>query len=92
MNKCLRVTLSLKSYDEDLISYIQRSAKKFKIEGTLQALDKKTVRIIACGKADDVDMFMDDVYKGHKTSVPASVEVEPFLKDRDHRGVFRIIE
>lgn len=91
MNKCLRVILSLKSYDEDLIPYIQKAAKKIKVEGTIQQQDKKTVKIIVCGDTEDVDAFMDVVYKG-KDEKPVSVDVEPFLKDRDYRGVFRIIE
>jgi len=92
MNKCLEVTLSLKSYSDDLISYIQRSAKKLRVEGTLQALDKKTVKIIACGQSEVVDKFMDAVYNGNKGLKPTAVEVEPFLKDKDYRGVFRLIE
>lgn len=92
MNKCLSVTLTLKSYDDDLISFIQRSAKRLKVEGTLQAVDKKTLKLVACGKSEEVDKFMDSVYSGNKSTKPSAVEVEPFLRDKDYRGVFRVIE
>lgn len=92
MNKCLRVTLFLKSYSDDLVASIQKTAKKLKVEGTIQSIDKKTLKLIACGKSEAVDLFMDQIYKGHKNEIPLDVEVEPFLRDRDYRGVFRIIE
>ena len=92
MNKCLLVTVSLRKYSEDLVIYIQKSAKANRIEGTIRALDKGTLEIIACSDDDNLDKFIDDIYKGYKSAKPISVEIEPFLKDRDYRGVFRIIE
>lgn len=92
MNKCLRITLQIKVEETLLQNYIQKNAKKFDIEGTAQAIDKQNIKIIACGESENIDKFMDTIYAGYKGITPVVIEVEPFLKDKDYRGVFRLIE
>ena len=92
MNKCLRITLLIKMQDGILEDFIQKNAKKFSIEGTVQAVDKQTIKIVACGANDNIDKFVDAIYKGYKDEKPTVIEVEPFLKDKEYRGVFRLIE
>jgi hypothetical protein len=48
--------------------------------------------VIACGAKDDVDLFLDSLYKDASESQLEGVEAEPFIKDRSYRGVFRVIE
>lgn len=91
MNKCLRISLQIK-VEEGLLDHMQKNAKKFKVEGTAQSVDKQTVKIIACGESENVDKFIDSLYAGYKELKPVVIEVEPFLKDKDYRGVFRLIE
>lgn len=74
-----------------LESFVQKNAKKYKIEGTA-VLSEDMIKIIACGNSDQLDEFVDSLYKGHGDIQPSLVEVEPFLKDKDYRGIFRIIE
>jgi acylphosphatase len=92
MNKCLRITLQIKIEEGTLQNYIQKNAKKFNIEGIAQAVDKETIKIIACGESENIDKFVDSIYAGYKDAKPTIIEVEPFLKDKDYRGVFRLIE
>jgi acylphosphatase len=92
MNKCLRITMHIKIREGMLQDYIQKNAKKFNIEGTAQAVDKEVIKIIACGKSDNIDNFIDSLYEGYKDVRPTIIDVEPFLKDKDYRGVFRLIE
>jgi acylphosphatase len=92
MNKCLKIVLEIKIEEGLLQDFIQKNAKKFNIEGIVQAIDQNTIRIIACGSNDNVDKFMDLIYAGYKKQIPTIIEVEPFLKDKDYRGVFRLIE
>lgn len=92
MNKCLRITLQIKVQEGFLEDFIQKHAKKFGIEGTAQVVDKQIVKIVACGASEKIDQFIDAIYKGYKDQKPTVIEVEPFLKDKDYRGVFRLIE
>lgn len=92
MNKCLKITLILKSTEGILQNFVQKNAQKFNIEGTVQSADNETIKIIACSKVDNLDKFIDSLYQGYKNNVPQIIEIEPFLKDKDYRGVFRIIE
>jgi len=94
MNKCLKITfLKVKVPHDFLHSVVQKHAKKLNIEGIAQVFstDKK-IRIIACGMKDDVDVFVDLLHKRFSNFAIQEVEIEPFIKDRDYRNVFRIIE
>ena len=91
MNKCLRITFSADFPEGFLQSFVQKNARKLDLEGMAQ-VSGDMVRVIACGDKDKVDEFLDLIYKGTSKYIPEYVEVEPFLKDKDYRGVFRIIE
>jgi len=93
MNKCLKITLWTQTIPKSFLKgVVQKHANTFKIEGTVQLQQATIVKIIACGKKDTVDAFLDML---HKEIIKLSVDemqVEPFLKEKDYRGVFRIIE
>ncbi|MDR3550517.1 MAG: acylphosphatase [Candidatus Babeliales bacterium] len=93
MNKCLRVIFDAQVPEKGLYEFIQKAAKQFNLEGTVQhvPVDKK-IRIIVCGDKDGVDQFIDSLHKGADKVSLDSIEIEPFLKDKDYRGVFRVIE
>ncbi len=102
MNKCLRITVQVKITDA-YIKYLQEQARAMGLEGTLKAhslasaLGKKTgtggeLQIAICGPKDTVDQFLDAVHKGTRGTIPTLVQIEPFIKEKDYRGVFRIIE
>lgn len=88
MNKCLRITVTVESIEGFLHSIVQRNARACGLEGMVQPMGEGQVRIIVCGKKAKVDSFVDIL---QKESVQ-NVEIEPFVKDRDYRGVFRVIE
>ena len=94
MNKCLRITLQGKFPEGFLRGFVQKHAKKLNLEGTAQRVngDGETARIIACGQKDAVDSFLDFLYKGLAAIDLNVIEVEPFLNEKDYRGVFRVIE
>jgi acylphosphatase len=92
MNKCLKITFTVEVPGDFLRSFIQKNARKKDIEGTVQMMNEKKIRIIACGTKDNVDSFLDIIHKGSANFLPEDVEVEPFIKDKDYRGVFRVIE
>lgn len=94
MNKCLRIIITAKFSDDQLRNFIQKKAKDLGLEGTAQIVDtkEKKVRISICGKPDILDQFIDVLHKGTKGFDLKDIEVEPFLKDKDYRSVFRVIE
>jgi acylphosphatase len=92
MNKCLKITFHGDLPKSFLKSVVQKYAQKLSLEGTVQKVhtDGIITRVIACGTKDAIDDFLDLIYE--RAVDFEGIEVEPFLKDRDYRGVFRVIE
>lgn len=92
MLKCLKIIIAGEVPEGFLREFVQKHARNFDLEGTAQTMPDATIRIYVCGMKDSVDQFLDAVHKGMGKFVPEDVEVEPFVKDRDFRSVFRVIE
>lgn len=94
MNKCLRITVKARFPKDFLQTYVQKNANKLAIEGTAQYedTDQHTAKIIICGPIEVLDQFIDLMHNGPKNFVYEDIEIEPFLKDKDYRSVFRVIE
>lgn len=92
MYKCLKITFTANLPKGFLQKAIQNNAQKLHIEGVAQLLMDNLVRIIVCGSMDHVDIFLDYLYKEVSAVQPDEFHIEPFLKDRDYRGVFRVVE
>ena len=92
MSICLRITVSVGVQKGFLRSFLQKEALKFDVEGVAQFVDSDKVQIIACGKKETVDEFVDAVHQGSRKYKLDNIELEPFLKTKDYRGIFRIIE
>lgn len=92
MNKCLKITLTLDPKEGFLQNVIQQNARKFELEGIVQALSSDKVKIIVCGEKEQVDFFVDSIHKESVETTIKDIEIEPYIKDRDYRGVFRVIE
>ena len=91
MNQCLRITLKGIVPEGFLHSFVQKHARKLRLEGTAQSVEDD-VRIVVYGDRDDVSDFLDFMHKGSTAYKPNDIEIEPFLKVKDYRGVFRVIE
>ena len=93
MSQCLRITFVVEdSVKSALAQAIQKEARKLNIEGLVHVEDSDKLRIIACGLKEKIERFLDLLYKQVALQSCDDVEVEPFFKDKDYRGVFRIIE
>lgn len=88
MNKCLKITLTVERMEGFLHAVVQPKARKCDLEGVVQPVSDSQIRIIICGSKDNVDAFVDLLQK----EAIKDVEIEPFVKDKDYRGVFRVIE
>ncbi len=92
MNKCLKITFSMKPKEGFLHTVIQHHARTYELEGMVQALSSDKAKIIVCGEKEQVDLFVDALHKESVKAPIADIEIEPHVKDKDYRGVFRVIE
>ncbi len=91
MKQCLKITVSGNVQDVGYREFVKKSAQKYTIEGTIQNMEDGGVVIYACGLSEDLDNLIDSIYKGTSLSEVKDVLIEPFIKEKDFRGVFRII-
>lgn len=78
---------------EQFLLVVQKNARKLGVEGTLAVVPSdRLVRIVAHGDKEKVDNFFDVLHKEGAQAGIHDITAEPMLKDRDYRGVFRIIE
>lgn len=89
--KCLRIVITAPVPNNFLQSFVQKQAKRLELEGTAQEVAGKVkqIRINVCGSTEQLDEFIDVLYSQLD---PEEMQIEPFLKDKDFRDVFRIIE
>jgi len=92
MKKCLKITLRAKVVGGSFRDAIQTAARKLGVEGTVQLAEPNELIIIACGSKENIDLFLDTIHEGFGANIPEDVQVEPFLKEKDYRGIFRILE
>ena len=92
MKKCLKITLISNNIDDRFRDSVQATARKLGVEGTVQYIEPNHIIIIACGLKDNIDAFLDNIHQGFGVTVPEDIQIEPFLKEKDYRGIFRILE
>lgn len=91
MNKCLKITLNAEFPAGHLQAHVQKHARKLMLEGVAR-MKEDQVSIVVCGNKDNIDSFLDVLHKDTTKWKLIDIEIEPFAKDRDYRGVFRVIE
>ncbi len=92
MKKCLRIAFGTSS-PGSLLGEIQKKGAKLGIEGTIQFVTSDSqMLIVACGLKDQVDQFVDLLHKDAAQAGISDINIEPFVKAKDYRGAFRIIE
>lgn len=91
MRKCLKVTVHGKMQDSVYRAFVQKHAHNLGIEGTIQHMEDGVVVMYACGASDKLDSLIDQLYKGASASRIEDVVIEPYMNEKDFRGVFRII-
>lgn len=92
VSKCIKITFTGKPKQDFLQKVIQKHAKTLQVEGLAQGSEDGQFKIIACGDGEKIDSFVDMIHKESVKAILKDIEIEPFLKDKDYRGVFRIIE
>jgi len=92
MNKCVRISVFKNLDDKFLKNSVQKHAQKLNLEGFSQQVEDDNYKIIINGNKENVDKFIDLLHKEFIDLDIQDFEIEPFLKDKDYRGVFRIIQ
>ena len=92
MSLCLRIRFSVGSRNGFLRNFVLKEAKRFDLEGTARFLGDEGVLVIVCGDRDGVDSFVDAIHEKSGKYEIDNIELEPFLKSRDYRSAFRVIE
>ncbi len=90
--QCLQISFFVKLTKNFMKDVVQENAVKFDLEGTAQVVSENEVKIVACGKKDLMDKFIDALHTFSKKYDIENIELEPFIKTKDYRGVFRVIE
>ncbi len=91
MAQCLRISFTGDVPTAFLQNIIQKNAKKLHLEGTAE-MNNNTILIVVCGLKESIDEFVDILHKEIMKKSAENLEIEPFIKEKDYRGVFRIIE
>ena len=89
MSQCLRIEIIAKKpvVNQDL----QRMAKNLLLEGYAQPTDNSKLHVVVCGEKSKIEAFIDALHEGVLEKKIEQFVIEPFLKDRDYRGVFRFL-
>lgn len=91
MKQCLKITVLGNVQGVGYREFVQKRAEQYSIEGTIQNTEEGTVLIYVCGLSANLDKLIDVLYKGTAKSEVKDVAIEPFVKEKDFRSVFRII-
>lgn len=91
MKKCLKIIL-IAARAQQVLSMLAKQTKKFNLEGTAQLVNNEQLKVIVCGEKDEVESFLDLFHEEAGRVDAQEVQVEPFSRDKDYRGVFRVIE
>ena len=92
MNQCLKITFLIGDLKGFLRKYVRDSAVKLGLEGFAHLVSQDKVKIVVCGHRDKIDEFVDVLYNGTAKYKIDNIEMESYLKDRDYRGIFRVVD
>jgi acylphosphatase len=91
MAQCLRISFMCDLPKSFFNNSVQKQAKKLGLEGIVQ-MDDKNILIEVCGNKQSIEQFEDIIYEEISKKVTKNLERIPFIKEKDYRGVFRVIE
>lgn len=95
MKKCVKIVCNFEETPDakakKLLVNIGDRARDLELEGFAQVVGA-SLKIVAAGSNEAIESLIDLLHKEAFHAGMSSIEVEPFIKDRDYRGIFRIIE
>jgi acylphosphatase len=91
MKKCVRIVFTQENGFALLDATIKDVARKLDLEGTAAQVHDNEYEIIVHGEKEKVDQFIDKAIEQFIQEDVDDYHVEPFLKEEDYRGVFRVV-
>jgi len=91
MDQNLMITLIVGKAKDFLDEFVKKYANKYGLEGSARLVSANQVKLVICGDSDKVDDFIDHLYKNFEKYEIEDISVEPYFRERDYRGIFRVI-
>lgn len=91
MKQCIKITFCMNSLESFLSTIVRKNAMSWGLEGAAQLVEKDKAIITVCGEKEFIDKLLDLLHKGVAKTKPELIEVEPYFKEKDYRGTFRVI-
>lgn len=91
MSRCIKMTFNVSKATDKMLQVVQQQALALELEGLVVASTPENVKIVACGSSEKIDSFLDTIDEFIARSGGHNITIDPFLKDKDYRGVFRIM-
>jgi acylphosphatase len=91
MDQNLMITLVVGQAKSFLDEFVKKYANNYGLEGSARLVSANQVKLIICGDSDKVDDFIDLLYKKFEKYKIEDISVEPYFRERDYRGIFRVI-
>lgn len=91
MNQCLHITFLSKS-TKKLLSDLQQKAREVSLEGSARIEGEHNAIIVVCGPKEKINDFVDFLYQEVAKKTIENLMIEPMLRGKDYRGIFRVIE
>lgn len=92
MSLCIKIRFSVEAGADSVRVFLQKQAQERSLEGTAQFADETNVHMVVCGEREQVDSFIDELHAKSTKYKIDNIELEPFLKTKDYRKSFRVIE
>jgi acylphosphatase len=91
MNQCLHITFLSKS-TKKLLSDLQQKAREVSLEGSARIEGENNAIVVVCGSKEKINNFVDFLYQELAKKTIENLMIEPMLRGKDYRGIFRVIE
>jgi len=92
MKKCVKINFHVPIKNKLLHDFIQQHARTQDLEGVAHIQMSGDVDIVACGATEAIENFLDALHRESATYAISNIAIESFVKSRDYRNIFRIIE
>jgi acylphosphatase len=91
MDQNLLITLTVGLARKFLDEFVKKYANSFGLEGSARLAFGNKVKIIVCGDSEKVDDFIGLLYQNFEKYKIEDISVESYFRERDYRGIFRVI-
>ena len=91
MNQCIRITFYIGEIKGFLDNFVQKYARKFDLQGVAHLMAENQVRIVVCSNSENIDNFIDKIYEASAKYKLDDIQMESFVREKDFRGVFRVV-